>query len=48
MQNLIRKGMAAQFGFYFSWGFYFSAGYLFCQKFKIPISNECTNTVYSI
>lgn len=41
MQNLIRKGMAAQFDFYFSWSFYFSAGYLFCQKFKIPISNEC-------
>lgn len=48
MENLVRKGMAVQFGFYFSWGFYFSASYLFCKKIKNSISNECTKMVCNI
>lgn len=42
MENLIRKGMTMQYGYYFSnnWGYYYSAGYLYCKKMNIPISNE--------
>lgn len=42
MDNSIRKGITAEYGFYFSnWGYYyFSAGYFYCKKIKEPLSNE--------
>jgi hypothetical protein len=42
MNNSIRKGIAREYGFYFSnWGYYyFSAGYFSCKKIKELLSNE--------
>ncbi|MDP4143520.1 MAG: hypothetical protein Q8936_03425 [Bacillota bacterium] len=41
MKNIIGKGTANKYGYYFSWGYYyFSAGYLFCSKLNNSLSNE--------